>query len=189
MDESIQLGDYGVGFQRRVWDKVRSKYKIIITNYVAKPEHVFCRGNHDNPRVCAKHPNCLNKFGMYKNIFYIAGAYSIDKNIRTHDVDWWPEEEMNTKELYNCFNMYEGLKPNIVISHECPQRVLPLLHSSSIISSRTGQALDAMLEVHQPKYWFFGHHHMSWKAKVGQTEFQCLNELEVVCINELIQNN
>ena len=188
MDESIQLGDFGVGFQQKTWDKKRCRTKIVPTNFYASLNHVFCRGNHDNPLVCKNHPNCLSTYGIYKNIFYIAGAYSIDWGWRTNGIDWWSDEELSADQLYRCLDIFEKTKPNIVVSHECPQRVLSLLHSN-IIPTRTGQALDAMFEVHQPKYWFFGHHHVSWKGKVGQTEFQCLNELEVVCINELIQPN
>ena len=36
-----------------------------------------------------------------------------------------------------------------------------------------------MFEKHQPKLWFFGHHHKSWTMMIDGTQFRCLNELEV----------
>jgi len=189
-DTHIVLGDVGIGFmmEQRVISKSLSYFEktLIPSNFTAN-NFLFIAGNHDNINVCLKNKCFLGKYGMYNNIFFISGAYSIDKDNRTIGIDWWPNEELSQTELQKAIDFYITHKPEIVISHECPQRVNSLLHSHHKISTRTGQALDVMFEEYKPKYWFFAHHHTSWKGTVDQTEFQCLNELEVVCLNESIQ--
>lgn len=47
-------------------------------------------------------------------------------------------------------------------------------------NTRTSQALQVMLEAHQPEHWFFGHYHVTTNFYVGEykTQFHCLNELD-----------
>lgn len=47
------------------------------------------------------------------------------------------------------------------------------------VNTRTSQALQRMFEEWQPKYWLFGHYHLTSTFSIGSTEFQCLNELDV----------
>lgn len=69
---SIQLGDMGIGFGL---DDLFPK---------ADPtKHRFLRGNHDNPELCRRHPNYLGDFGFEFGIFFISGAFSVDRHLRT----------------------------------------------------------------------------------------------------------
>ena len=53
------------------------------------------------------------------------------------------------------------------------------------INTRTSQALQRMFEEWQPKFWLFGHYHVTKCFKLGNTEFQCLGELVVREIESL----
>ena len=50
-------------------------------------------------------------------------------------------------------------------------------------NTRTSQALQKMLEEWAPRFWCFGHYHVTKAFKIGETEFQCLGELAVREIN------
>ena len=65
-----------------------------------------------------------------------------------------------------------------MFSHDCPQAVMEQLFGYKE-KSRTRQALQQMFELHQPEYWFFGHHHFSVNTVINNTNFMCLKELEV----------
>jgi hypothetical protein len=40
------------------------------------PEHKFLRGNHDDPKLCGKHPNYLGEYGYLPDdeLFFVSGA-------------------------------------------------------------------------------------------------------------------
>lgn len=168
-EPTIQLGDFGIGFN--------SLYGM--TNNFSNLKNMFIRGNHDNPNECKNHPNYLGDFGMYENIFFISGAWSIDKHLRIQDVNWWEDEELSMSDCQNALNLYESEKPEIIISHDCPISIINHIYSHPI-NTRTGQLLQNMFEIHQPVKWFFGHHHKSIKLRIDKTDFRCLTELEMV---------
>lgn len=165
---SIQVGDMGIGF-----------------NEVVLPErnqHFFIHGNHDNPDECAKHPNFLGRFGQATiagvKIFFVSGGYSIDQYRRKEGVTWWRNEELSTAESFDCCLTYGDIKPDIVISHDCPSIIRNELMSHHQEKTTTVNMLSAMFEIHRPKHWFFGHHHVSHTQTLLGTTFQCLAELE-----------
>jgi predicted phosphodiesterase len=53
-----------------------------------------------------------------------------------------------------------------------------ITNSMKFQPSRTAQLLDAMLEIHRPQTWIFGHHHNSETLNDKGCLFRCLNELE-----------
>ena len=169
--------------------------------------HRFLRGNHDSPQLCRIHPNYLGEFGIDDNtgIFWVSGAFSVDRQRRLASGSWWPDEELSHRQWMGLLADYERLKPEFVISHECPasvnQRML-----NSIVSPRIGgysleafdsdtaayvsekrkcsqsltcTKMDSMLRVHRPQRWVFGHYHTSWEGNIGGTQFFCLAELEM----------
>ena len=164
---SIQLGDMGVGFP----DYDPSQF----------PEfyyHRFIRGNHDNPEVCRKHPNYLGDYGFIPqhSIYYVSGAWSIDKNLRIPGLSWWEEEELSYKQFLDVIKQYKEVEPKIVISHDCPLSVMKSMFDLQPYPSRTGQAFNSMLEEHKPKFWVFAHHHVpAVRVKhIDGTTFVCL---------------
>lgn len=173
---SIQVGDLGLGF----FQKSDKQYKDLIK---ANPEHKFIRGNHDNPNVCQEMQTYLGNFGYLnkKDIFFFSGAYSIDKNCRVEGLSWWKNEELNLDQFKKALELYVENKPEIVVSHDCPQSIfLHLFYEND--SSQTRRFLDLLFFEHKPKIWIFGHHHISKKILSNKTEFICLKSLETIKI-------
>ena len=77
------------------------------------------------------------------------------------------------------------MKPEIVISHDCPASVVPefMTNDWKLEKSFTGLVLNTMFEIHQPKTWIFGHHHNSKTVTKNGTEFICLDELSYMDID------
>lgn len=77
---------------------------------------------------------------------------------------------------------YEKLKPDMIVSHDCPNFVLPHLRDDGDRMYGTGTrcTLDAMYNIHKPKLHIFGHHHKSFRKVIDGTEFIGLNELETI---------
>jgi len=173
--ESIQLGDLGLGFGIRNFGDDYYKYEI--KKY---PKHKFIRGNHDNPEVCNSVSNCLGDYGYIKklDLFYIAGAYSIDQHLRTEGRDWWKEEELTYSQFEKVIKLYKKKKPKIVISHDCPATCIPYLGAIPINNS-TSSAFKFMFEEYQPETWVFAHHHKSRDFVIEKTNFICLDTLEI----------
>lgn len=169
-ENSVQLGDFG--FDYRCLDEVDwNHHKIVL-------------GNHDNYERVPQH--ALGAFGTLElggySLFYIRGAYSIDRQYRTAYVSWWPQEELNGAQGEACVKAFAEAKPDFVLSHDCPVSIYPHVINNPwyIQESWTAKVLEQCLQRHQPKRWVFGHHHKSWSDKIGGTRFHCLAELEVM---------
>lgn len=181
---SIQAGDMGVGFKA-----MRGGEAKYISNppfdAMSEGRHLFIRGNHDNPEVCRRHKYWIPDGSVVDGIYCLGGAVSIDRAWRTEGWDWWADEECSYAELERMIDDYAIIKPEIVITHECPgsiaNEIIAALNKTRIEDgSRTRQALERMLAIHQPRQWFFGHWHESLSFVRGRTAFRCLNELEHV---------
>jgi predicted phosphodiesterase len=174
-DFTVQVGDFGFK-----WDCL---------NNVDALRHKIIGGNHDNYDIVANYPHYLGDFGTHYlggiEFFFIRGERSVDASLRIEGRSWWREEELDIASGYKAIEAYENNKPEIVISHGCPASVLPFFVSnpSKFRPSRTAQLLDAMLEIHRPKMWIFGHHHNSETLQDNGTFFRCLNELETMDIS------
>lgn len=171
-DFTVQVGDFGLNWN--CLDRVdSSRHKII-------------GGNHDNYSIVNSYPHYLGDFGSCSlggvNFFFIRGERSVDAHIRTEGKTWWREEELDISAGYKAIEDYENNKPEIVISHGCPASILPVFvtNPNKYHPSRTAQLLDAMLEIHRPKIWIFGHHHRSETLNDSGCLFRCLNELETM---------
>lgn len=154
--------------------------------------HKFFKGNHDDYPFYIRdshnnhipHPSDLGDFGclqVYPNIFFVRGANSIDKNLRTAGIDWFTEEELTYEQCVQCVNQYTINRPDIVLSHDGPQIIVERWFGIQE-KSRTRQLLQSMLNIHTPKVWVFGHHHQRREQLIGQTVFVCLGELETFCV-------
>lgn len=170
-EEVFLLGDVGVGFVNHPF----------CTSF--RPHRVsWIRGNHDNPDLSRKHPDYLGEYGYLpkKKLFYLSGAMSIDKDWRTPGFDWWADEELSYEALDNAQETYLRHKPEIVLTHTCPDSIKNILLGKSAINlqSKTELALQAMWEKHKPSLWVFGHFHKSFNYYESGTQFVCLNILE-----------
>ena len=183
-DESIQLGDYGLGFPDHSPFMIESSLSTPLkTTYHKAPEgHRFIRGNHDCPYVCASHPRYMGDFGMFRGeVFYLSGAWSIDKEWRTPGRNWWSLEELEYAVLDDAIKLFTKKMPRVVVSHDAPHRINEILHKGRAFLSKTTSAMDAMLDEWMPDYWYFAHHHMSWEGCLPNwnTQFKCLDTYEV----------
>jgi len=157
--KSIQLGDLGFDYSK----------------LPDSESHKFFKGNHDNYDV--NHNNDLGGFGMHNGFFYVRGADSIDKSRRIEGKNWWRKEQMEYKEMQDAISLYEKIKPNKVVSHDCPQ-IIAYTFFGIRDKNPTRMMLQQMYEIHEPSLWIFGHHHKSLNETFGKTRFVCLGELE-----------
>lgn len=177
LEYSVQLGDFGFNYSRLMG--------------VDPTRHRIIGGNHDNyavhnERFFKQTPHFLGDFGCHTlgnvNFFFVRGGRSIDNALRSPGIDWWVDEELTYKNASKALTLYKQVKPDIVLSHECPESVIDRLpiKKLNVTRSLTSQMLQAMFEAHKPAKWYFGHYHVSCKLNVDGTTFQCLNELETV---------
>lgn len=180
--ESIQIGDMGVGFS--------SSHDMALDEYLnhlhQDPEasHAFFRGNHDDPAKCNSKDYYMGDWGYNEELdmFWVAGAWSIDKGYRTANVDWWEDEELTDSQWNEVRKAYIEAKPKIVLSHDCPLDLYPTMlgyYGGRIIPTKTSRELAGLLYQHVPEKWFFGHHHQDITHEEWGCEFRCLGELSV----------
>lgn len=175
--ESIQIGDMGVAATKG-W--VSAEYlDYLYENLEPKGRHRWINGNHDSLQECVKSKHFIRSGIVKDNMMFIGGALSIDKAYRTPGIDWWEDEELSYEELHKLIDKYEKIKPNIVISHDCPtfiknHFVLPAINGSYNYPCRTDYALEEMRHIHQPKLHIFGHYHTSLDFEFCDTRYICL---------------
>lgn len=184
---SIQVGDMGVGFSALRGGEI-SELTNPPFDSMSKGRHLFIRGNHDNPGVCRQHKYWIPDGSVVDGIYCLGGAVSIDRVWRTEGMDWWPDEECGYAELEKMIDDYAAIKPDVVVTHECPDsiagEILAAFRKGRIEDgSRTRQALERMFAIHQPRLWFFGHWHTSMDFMRAGTIFRCLAELEYVDVD------
>lgn len=187
-ENSIQLGDMAVGFP----GEVSHAEDVKLEKFLRTGNHRFIRGNHDNLQACRDMYGWIpdGTYDQTTGIMYIGGANSIDHASRVMGFDMWDDEELNHQQLGNLIDLYESVKPRVMITHDCPA----VIGNSMFYGPRwdtkkeltkTKMALEAMLDIHQPAYWFFGHWHMTYLYNHPgiSTQFMCLGELEYIDIN------
>jgi len=168
-ESSFQVGDMAF------------KYSDILCNNPCK--HVFIGGNHDNWDIINNCPNYLGRFGIYRDIFFVGGAKSIDTWSRIEGVSWWPQEELGYIECNQCIRKYAVTRPKIVISHDCPSSVRRSVFGIKN-DSQTSNLLENMLEIWKPELWIYGHHHKSTRNQINNTYFIGLGILEQYQLQE-----
>jgi len=171
---SIQLGDMAIGFPG----------STAVAEQMYFPEDLkyrFIRGNHDCPEACRKKKNYLGDFGYLETekIFFVSGAWSIDKELRVVGVSWWEEEELSREQADAALVLYDKVRPQVMATHDAPYRAYPNLGISYGTRNRTSALLDAMLDVAEPEWWIFAHHHQNRSFQIGKTVFRALAELAV----------
>lgn len=173
---SVQIGDFGFK------DTYRQRAKQFGRSHKYDMEnHKFFGGNHDEYPI-PDWAGALGHFGevpYVPNSFFVRGGKSIDEEARTAGYDWWPEEQLNWKQSKQALERYISLEPKHVFSHDAPQVVAgQIFPAKNHNPTNTGKLLQEMFDAHQPKTWTFGHWHKTKSMAVGDTLFQCLDELE-----------
>jgi hypothetical protein len=175
---SVQLGDFWHDYAPALRGLDPRRHKIL-------------GGNHDNYNQLPDIPHYLGDYGTYNlggiEFYFIRGAYSIDKFYREENVSWWKEEQLTLEQMAECFEDYKKKKPDLVISHECPEE---LYYDEDFFDTYGGiqvyepnsttRFLQKCLNVHRPKTWIFAHHHKDFEKEKDGTLFICLDELSYI---------
>ena len=173
---SVQLGDMGF---RSSYEELDDSFSFESLD-LNPSSHRFIPGNHDDydhlPSYAYKEPFGQQSLGGV-DFFYVRGAYSIDKVHRIPRVSWWEGEELAIPEGYQALDVYQEIKPLIMLTHDCPLSITEAMGFSPI-KTRTGLLLQELFQIHKPDLWLFAHYHQSFKKKIKGTEFICLDELE-----------
>lgn len=192
---TIQVGDMGVGFRKWPHGEWSSNppYDTMVEHHAC-----FIRGNHDNPDTCARHTQWISDGHCTgTGIMFIGGALSIDKAYRVPGYSWWEDEELPQIMLDRYLDRYIKQRPQIMVTHECPETVAALILGKMAdlrqvgasvkldprFASRTRVAFQRMFELHQPKLWIFGHWHVPFAGTINGTAFICLPELATIDID------
>lgn len=191
--EIIKEEIIGDPWQRMMTRRIEKKWNQF--GVKAKDTKVyFCDGNHEdhwdlvNERNYMKAP-CKVMHNVYymkrgsvlklpdgRNILFIGGAESIDRDSRTLGVDWFPEESINHSNIENL----PDTEIDIVISHTCPVEMYEDITKKSNIYKMIGpseRALSYVLDKYKPNLWYFGHYHLFLKGQIRNTKWFCLNTI------------
>lgn len=177
--DTIQLGDLGF---RETYNAIEKTLDVT--------KHRCILGNHD---YYPHRPlNDMGDFGYFdyngQSVFFVRGAFSIDKKYRVAGKSWFYEEELNLEERKSAVALYKTRKADIILSHEScqvlaqkignPQVLLNFGFDPETFSTKTNQMLQEMFDYHEPQQWFHGHYHKTYQQQIGNCNFRCLAELE-----------
>jgi predicted phosphodiesterase len=103
-----------------------------------------------------------------RNVLFMGGANSIDKNSRTLGIDWFPEENLTYADVES---VPKDSKIDIVISHTCPNEFD--IGCYDVDSNR--YALSYILDTFRPSLWYFGHWHIYKTGFTRNCRWRTLN--------------
>jgi hypothetical protein len=191
VSRTVQIGDFGVGFGGG-----NSANEARLTQWMTEnPTNRFIRGNHDGPEACRNMPGYIDDGMVENDVMFIGGAWSIDGPGCPWDAhrlpghDWWYDEECSDSAFDTCQDIYAATKPRVMITHDCPSTVSKRMFfdtgilGGDIYKTRTGEALQRMLDIHRPELWIFGHWHNSTQLDMDGTKFVCLAELDTMIVD------
>ena len=174
--ETVQVGDFGLGFGTRGDPKYVDS---LFTEYEGK--HRYIRGNHDSPSHCKQSSHWIQDGTVEDNTMFVGGAASIDRAWRTEGLNWWADEELSIAQLNDLVYLYDTVKPDIMVTHDCPEFLanevmIPLVNGIKNFPSVTRQAFDSMFSLRKPEIWIFGHWHHPLDYMYRGTRFICIPE-------------
>jgi Icc-related predicted phosphoesterase len=179
----ICCGDFGF------WPKVKWAKPMEFI----KPKNVkvlWCDGNHENHwQLKLRESDEIVKNVIYmprgshitlsdgRNVLFMGGADSIDKDARMLGIDWFPDEVISMSDMVDL----PDINIDIVISHTCPYELTDkmLEYNPYKIGDPSTHALQIILEKYKPKLWYFGHWHVNktFYLQYTDTVFYALNDV------------
>jgi len=181
-NQTIQVGDFGFKgshnwFLANVYDHNNPR------------KHSINFGNHDDYNFLDQ-PYSLGNWSYDETEDYslmtIRGAKSIDRGMRKEGKDWFENEEMNYEELDELLEIWEDLRPDVVVSHDIPQFVQQRLYGF-YDDSITRNYMQMMFERHQPKLWLFGHYHDGSRIMLEGTQFINVATSDYICVEDELE--
>ena len=98
-----------------------------------------------------------------RKVLTISGAYSIDKDMRIEGKSWWAQEDITYEQTEFCLDEIErvGADFDYVLSHTCPQRIIPnfIVWDIGPVNCPTAKFLDIVDDRVDCKKFHFGHFH------------------------------
>ena len=186
-DYVIVLGDFGFFWQKRSSSGAKYSRDDLELPYTL----LFVDGNHENfdwleefPVVerfggkvqwCRKNILHLMRGEIYtidgKRFFVCGGATSIDRDFRQPHVSWWPQENVTHAEAkYAVDNLERNGPIDFILTHTCPEYIVPLMFNSNPVWDPTSKFLDIIAERLPNVPWYFGH----WHEDKDWGRFHCL---------------
>lgn len=153
---------------------------------LGKSKIMWCDGNHENfwelkkresdeivPNVIYMPRGSTYDLPDGRRIMFFGGADSIDKNYRTLGIDWFPEEIITQKDIYDL----PDKKIDIFITHTCSNEIKnKLLHLNPLkINDPSNDALSYLWNKYRPSMWFFGHWHNFVQGNYEKTRWWALS--------------
>jgi hypothetical protein len=132
---------------------------------------LWCDGNHENHWALQKRESDEMQPGVIymprgssytledgRVLMFMGGADSIDKDHRYIGVDWFPDEVIKPRDLYDL----PDIKVDIFITHTCPEELVAdmLKYNSSKFADPSPRALSELWKIYKPDLWYFGHWHI-----------------------------
>jgi hypothetical protein len=189
-DLVLQCGDFGYF---PMIDQYKDRYLNINTTHT---KILFCDGNHEDhwelrklknlaiaPNIFYQPRGSTYRLPDGRNILFMGGANSIDKQFRTVGVSWWPEEVISQSDFQNL----PDEKIDILITHTCSNELYDDHIQNGLMQRGSPRkdtdpsyaALSSLWEIYQPSQWFFGHFHLNMSGTLGPTRWHCLSAPEV----------
>jgi predicted phosphodiesterase len=109
-------------------------------------------------------------------VLFMGGASSTDRELRTPEYDWFPQETIRQRDLDNL----PDIKVDIVISHTCPREFEILGTGWHPGNDPSMVALSEILEMYHPDLWYFGHWHLYRQGEYRNCRWTCLDECMAV---------
>jgi len=198
----FQCGDFGWWPGRKIATRVRGGMRIRgfdpLGVRAGKTEVYWCPGNHENweelelrkaipsevmPNVFYMRRGSTIQLADGRVVLFMGGGISIDRNARTHGVDWFPQEIIPYSEIYK-LEANEIDKVDIIISHTCPLEFklglidkIPYNGWEWKFHDPSQEVLSTILEMYKPSLWYFGHFHVNSYGQYNNTKWYCLNDV------------
>jgi len=179
-------------------DDVDFEWKIKkLSDLLVKREQriLFCDGNHEDLpklfKLAAKSKDDVVEISPM--IFYVkrggacdvegvkflflGGANSVDKNVRFPGYNWFPEEDIKSKDVEKAIRNLRGV--DVVVTHTCPEEVKSIageaeLDSSTLFNMRM---LSVLFQYGSPTLWYFSHWHREFELFTKNVHFVGLNAM------------
>jgi len=184
----LQCGDFGY------WPRFRD-FRLKAPLPPEGCKLYWCDGNHEDfevlyrretdelwPGVIYKPRGSVLTLPDGRNILFMGGAQSIDKESRTNRISWFEEEEICQRDINNLPDVHI----DIVISHTCPvefdkvdkwvslnKQFLPEYNTK--VGDWSRKALSFVLEKYRPQKWYYGHWHTHLTDVYEGCEWMCLD--------------
>jgi DNA repair exonuclease SbcCD nuclease subunit len=96
------------------------------------------------------------------SFFTFGGAASVDKEVRTFGIDWWPDEVAGYAQMKHGLDKLEkhGNTVDFIITHTMPASVVKKLGFGYNFRDPVADYLDEVLHLVDYRHWYCGHMHI-----------------------------